>query len=151
MSAKQRGSPRRPSYFHQMERPGEDAHVIDIAVRQRLPQRAAQERLKRLQARVREQLGKDLENLVALENQYGDIRTEREAAYFDVGYEHGLAEGLSRARSAAGSKLARDLVRDVRERAVQAQLAPGRAALALLECAGAMLLSEKAAPSERAR
>jgi hypothetical protein len=147
--AKKRRSPNLPSYFHQMERPREDVHIIDIAVRRRVHQRAAERRLVRLQERVRKQLGDDVDAFVELGSLQNDTRLEREAAYFDLGYEHGLAEGLARARKAARSELVRQLARDVRERTVQAQLPRGQAALALLECLSVLVLSETDS-SERA-
>jgi hypothetical protein len=134
---------KRTSYFHRMERQGDDAHPIDLAVRRRVPQTAAQKRLVQLQARVRELLGNDADTFGELEMLLIDIRMEREQAYFDLGYEHGLAAGAVRQRRAARDSEARQLARDVRERVVQAQLPLGRAALGLLECLREVLLSEE--------
>jgi hypothetical protein len=148
--AKQRRSPHLPNYFKQMDRPEKDDHPIYLAVTHRLPQEAAQERrIARLRARVRAQLGKDVRALTGLETLKSDLGAEREEAYFNVGYEHGLAEGAARARRAAGSG-AKKIARDVRERIVQAQVPPRQAMLALLECLYAVVLSEVEVPPEGA-
>jgi hypothetical protein len=143
--AKQRPAPHRPNYFQRMERPGKDDHPIYLAVHRRMPQETARERrLARLEGRVRAQLGEETEAFLALETLRADISSEREEAYFNVGYEHGLAEGVARARRAAHAKRARQLAREVRERIAQAQLPQGQAVLVLVECLYAALLSGSA-------
>src|SRR5689334_5043210 len=112
--AQQRRSPRLPSYFKQVARTEKDEHPIYLAVCRRRPQLAAQERrLTRLQQEVWGQLGSKTKAFKDLYDLRSDISGEREEAYFDVGYEHGLAEGIARARTAALSKRGRQLARDL--------------------------------------
>ncbi|MFP2958477.1 hypothetical protein [Corallococcus exercitus] len=126
----------RPSYYCQMKRPGEDGHPVDIAVQQRLPQDAEHKRLLELQEQVRAQLGKNTKAFLELETLRTDISLDREEAYFNLGYEHGLAEAQARARreTLVYSEAAEALAMDVREKLVQAQLPFEDALMVFLEC-----------------
>ena len=139
--AKKRRSARPPNYFRRVvAHPGDDDdHPIDVAVRRRLPQKAAQQRLRGLQRTVETQLEGNLGTFLELETLRNNISIEREEAYFSVGYEYGLADGLARARPSARSKKAKRLARELHALMVQAQLPPGEVVLALCECLGAAL------------
>ncbi|WP_223643805.1 hypothetical protein [Corallococcus sp. EGB] len=140
----------RPSYYCQMKPPGEDSHPVDIAVRQRLPQDAERKRLLELQEQVGAQLGKNLAGFLELESLRSDISLDREEAFFDVGYEYGLAEAQARARrgTVVYSEAGEALARDVRERMVQAQLSFEDTLVALLECLWVAALRERGTFSE---
>ena len=136
-----------PNYFRLVdEHPKGDDHPIDVAVRRRVPQEAAQQELLRLQRAVEAQLA-DRTPFTALETLRNNMRIDREEAYFNFGYEYGLADGVARASLAARSKRAKRLAREVRTLVVQAQLPPGEAVAALLEClAGALNVAHGVSP-----
>ena len=137
---KRRSSSHPPNYYRQVEKcPRGDDHPIDVAVRRRVPQQAAQERLRDLQRTVEAQLGSNLKEFIDLEALRNDIGIEREEAYFSVGYEYGFAERAARASPAARSRRAKQLASEVRVLVVQAQLSPEEVMAALLDCLVAAL------------
>ena len=77
--------------------------------------------------------------VLELEALRSDISNDREEAFFNVGYEHGLADGLARARrgSIRLSKEVQQFVTETRERMVQLK-APEQATLGLIECLWAL-------------
>lgn len=125
------------NYYRQMLHVrGDEDHPIDLVVERRLDRRAPEE----LARREREVMGSiDRALVLELEALRSNIRNDREEAFFDVGYEHGLADGLARARrgSLRLSKEVRQFVAETRERVVQLE-APGQATLGLLECLWAL-------------
>lgn len=133
-----------PNYLKQMDRPSEDEHPIDLAVRKRIQPEGDEERILRLHGQVRAQLGKNTKAFMALEDARSALSDKREEAFFNVGYEHGLSEGVARGRRAALSKQGRHLARELRERIAQAQLPPDEAALVAHDILGAVLLSRTA-------
>jgi len=120
-----------------MEHPTEEGHPIDSAVARRVRHVAQRKQLLRLQDRVLARLGDDRKPFLDLEELRGCVSAEREEAYFNLGYEHGLAD--ERARDRRGTEKALAAATEIRERIVQAQLAPQQAALSLLECLWAVL------------
>jgi hypothetical protein len=89
-----------------------------------------------------EALGEEHDLWLRIEELLGEQRLDREAAYFDVGYEHGRAAGRAEALTDGkprGSTAYRDLARRVREAAADASLPPGQATSALLEAAWALV------------
>jgi hypothetical protein len=126
------------NYYRQMLHVrGDEEHPVDLAVERRLDRRAPEE-LARREREVMASLDKTL--VLELESRRSDIRNDREEAFFNVGYEHGIADGLARARrgSLRLSKEVQQFVAETRERMVQLE-APGQAALGLLECLWAAL------------
>ena len=133
-------NPRRETpnnYYRQMLHVrGDEDHPIDLVVERRLDRLAP----KKLARREREVMGSIDKTLVLeLEALRSDISNDREEAFFNVGYEHGLADGLARARrgSIRLSKEVQQFVTETRERMVQLE-APEQATLGLLECLWAL-------------
>jgi hypothetical protein len=129
-----RGGKETPSnYYRQMLHVrGDEDHPIDLVVERRLD-RLAPKKLARREREVMSSIDKAL--VLELEALRSDIRNDREEAFFNVGYEHGVADGLARARrgSIRLSKEVQQFVTETRERMVQLE-APEQAALGLLEC-----------------
>ncbi len=98
----------------------------------RLEHQAVRKHLIRLQNQILDRLGDDKQPFFDLEDLRNCMGSEREQAYFDLGYEHGIADELARSRRGAKKPLA--LAEEVRERLVQADLPPRQAALGLIEC-----------------
>lgn len=119
-----------------MEHDAEEDHPLDLVVENRVEHRAARKQLTHLANKIRERLGEDKKPLFDLEQLLMHVSAEREEAYFNVGYEHGLADALATARrgrvrlSAEAAKLATEF----RERIVQTRLPARDAVLGLLEC-----------------
>jgi hypothetical protein len=120
-----------------MEHPIEEGHPIDNAVARRVRHVAQRKQLLRLQDRVLARLGEERKPFLELEELRGCVSAEREEAYFNLGYEHGLADERARDRRGAESALA--VATELRERIIQAQLSPREAALGLLECLWAIV------------
>ena len=127
------------NYYRQMLHVrGDEDHPIDLAVERRLD-RLAPEELARLEREVTGRIAGDKQPVLELEALRNAISADREEAFFNVGYEHGLADGLARARrgSLRLSSEVQQFVTETRERMVQLE-APWQAALGLLECLWAL-------------
>ncbi len=125
------------NYYRQMLHVrGDEDHPIDLVVERRLD-RLAPKKLARREREVMGSLDKTL--VLELESLRSDIRNDREEAFFNVGYEHGLADGLARAGrgSIRLSKEVQQFVAETRERMVQLE-APDQATLGLIECLWAL-------------
>jgi hypothetical protein len=149
--ANKKPAPQRPNYLKLvMASPEGHDHPIDLAVRERIQAEADEERIQELQREVREQLGKkSLKAFLALEDLRLELSDKRAEAYFNLGYEHGLAAGAARARGAPSSEDVQQLIsREICERITQAQLPPGQAVLVAHEVEDAVLLSAPAAPPQ---
>jgi len=115
---------------------GDEDHPIDLVVERRLDRLAP----KKLARREREVMGSiDKMLVLELEALHSEISADRDEAFFNVGYEHGLADALARAHrgSIPLSKEVQQFVTETRERMVQLE-APWQAALGLLECLWAL-------------
>lgn len=138
-----------PNYFRQMEKDSEDdEHPIDVAFKRRFPQEATQRELVRLQKQVERQLG-DRKPFIALETLRNNNEIDKQEAYFNIGYECGLAEGVARANPFTRGAKGRQLATEVRALAVQAQLSPGEVVAVLFECLCAALSASQGAPSRK--
>jgi hypothetical protein len=133
---RKRHLPKHPNYFEQVERQPSEEHPVDVAVARRVDQKAARKRIQRLQQQVLDRLGDDKQPMLELESLLDEVRSKREATYFNLGYEHGLSEALARGRrgSTRLSQEAAAFAKETRERLTQAQLPPRQAMLGLLEC-----------------
>ncbi len=115
-----------------------DEHPVDLTIEQRLPQRRLRTKLRRAQVRILEALGAG--RALWLEfDELNDLRYAlREEAYFNLGYEQGLAAGRANALrvrgglQAPGARLTADLARIV---AVQSDVPAAVRVSALLEVA----------------
>ena len=129
-----------PNYYRQMlHLRGDENHPVDLVVARRVRDRLAPKKLARLEREVRGRIQGDKQPILELEALRNAISTDREEAFFNVGYEHGLADSLACARrgSIRLSKEVQQLVTETRERMVQLE-APWQAALGLLECLWAL-------------
>jgi hypothetical protein len=91
-------------------------------------------------------LGAGSGTYLALEKLMSEQSTDREKAYFDVGYEYGLAEGITRARrgSTVVSEAAEAFGRELRQAIVACELPPLHVLRVLLECAWLVVREEPA-------
>ena len=129
-----------PNYYRQMlHLRGDENHPVDLVVARRVRDRLARKKLARLESEVRGRIEGDKQPVLELEALRNAISTDREEAFFNVGYEHGLADSLARARrgSIRLSNEVQQFVTETRERMVQLE-APWQAALGLLECLWAL-------------
>ena len=125
-----------PNYYRQMlHLRGDENHPVDLVVARRVRDRLARKKLARLAREVMGRVEGDKQPVLELEALRNAISTDREEAFFNVGYEHGLADSLARARhgSIRLSNQVQQFVTETRERMVQLE-APWQAALGLLEC-----------------
>lgn len=135
----------RRSYWHMLDE-GHDLHPVDAVVERRLGHTALRRQIHAATERLLRALGEERHLWLRLEELLGDCRVDREAAFFDIGYNHGrvagrtegLAEGKPRASPAY-----RALVLRAREAAVNAGLPHTHAAAALLDAAWAVVLDLK--------
>jgi len=128
-----------PNYYRQMLHVrGDEDHPIDLVVERRLD-RLAPKKLAHLQREVMGRIG-DTEPVLELEALRSEISADRDEAFFNAGYEHGLADALARARrgSIPLSNEVQQFAAETRERMVQLE-APSQAALGLLECLWALM------------
>lgn len=136
--------PPRPGRFYEdMGDEGDEGHPVDEAVERRLDHAALRRRIRTATDRIMEALGDEQDLWFRLEELLGEYRMDREAAYFDIGYEHGRAaaraETLADGKSCASTAY-RELARRVREAAVHAGLPHEQATSALLEAAWALIV-----------
>jgi hypothetical protein len=122
----------------------DDEHPVDALVDRRLDHAALRRRIRAATDRLVEALGEEHDLWLRLEELLGEQRLDREAAYFDIGYEHGRAAG--RAEALADGKLRtssayHELAQRVREAAVNAGLPHEQATSALIEAAWALVLA----------
>jgi hypothetical protein len=123
---------------------GVEGHPVDDAVERRLDHAVLRRRIRAATDRLMEALGEEQDLWLRVEELLGEQRLDREAAYFDIGYEHGRAAGRAEALADGkprASTAFRELARRLREAAVNASLPPGQAASALIEAAWALVLA----------
>lgn len=133
--------------YEDMDGEADEEHPVDVLVDRRLDHAALRRRIRAATDRLVEALGEEHDLWLRLEEMLGEQRLDREAAYFDVGYQHGraagraeaLADGMPRASTAY-----QDLARRIREAVVNASLPPGQATSALLEAAWALVSAHTA-------
>jgi len=70
-----------------------EVHPVDQEVERRLPQRELRARIRRAEAQMSAALGDQVGLWLELEELLNQRRIEREEAYYNIGYEHGLAAG----------------------------------------------------------
>jgi hypothetical protein len=137
------------------EEHGSEEHPVDEAVARRLRHGALRKQIRSATEQIIDALGERRHLWLALEPLLGAYRADREEAYFNIGYEHGLVAGRADA-------LAASLRRRGRHRALAARLSrlavnaaglrgPGAVA-ALLEVAWGLALGRRQPPKRpRAR
>jgi hypothetical protein len=131
-------SPRPGRSYEDMGDEGVEGHPVDDAVERRLDHAVLRRRIRAATDRLMDALGEEQDLWLRVEELLGEQRLDREAAYFDIGYEHGRAAGRAEALADGkprASTAYREFARRIREAAVNASLPPGQAASALLEAA----------------
>ena len=74
-----------------------EEHPVDRAIDSRLPLRKLRRRIRNATDRLMAGLGEQHHLWLRLEELLGEYRARREEAYFDLGYEHGVAAGRAEA------------------------------------------------------
>lgn len=146
---------RRP--FDAVDHESPEGHAVDRAIERRLPLKKLRCRIRRATRAMQESLGGREDLWLRLEPLLGELRALREEAYFDLGYEHGLAAGRTEAlRALADAATARTTNGDarafadtVRDLAVQTDLPLPLTVAALLETAWALALGLSDNPATR--
>jgi hypothetical protein len=133
-------------YFEALQ-PDSDDHPVDLLV-DRIPHIA---KLSRDLAWMADRIKRDVRDrraFVAYEDLRLHVRTEREVAYYNIGYEQGRLTG--RANSLSRDSRARALARDLQIAVMKSALPTRRVAAVLLELGRAHVLElEPAMGSER--
>jgi hypothetical protein len=140
-----------PRSYEDMSDELDDEYPVDALVDRRLDHAVLRRRIRAATDRLVEALDEEHDLWLRLEELLGEQRIDREAAYFDVGYEHGRAAGRAEVlaeKGPRGGAAYHDLARHLREAAVNVGLPHDRAAAALLEAAWAIVV-EGRAPSVR--
>lgn len=130
--------PRPARSYEDMADDGDDEHPVDALVDRRLDHAALRRRIRSATDLLMEVLGDEQHLWLRLEELLGEQRLDREAAYFDLGYEHGRAAGRGEALGADGPRTTtayRALAQGIREAATNAGLPHEHAVAALLEAA----------------
>ncbi|MFO7180972.1 MAG: hypothetical protein DIU78_019885 [Pseudomonadota bacterium] len=74
-----------------------------------------------------------------------DLQIERERAYFNLGFEHGVAAALAKSRlEPVLDKKAKELAAELRERVAHASLAEAQESLVLLDVLWALIATRNA-------
>jgi len=132
----------------------DEAHPVDEAVERRLDHSVLRRRIRAATDRLMEALGEEYDLWLRLEELLGELHSDREAAYFDIGYEHGRAAGRAEGLADGGPRAAhayRALAQHVRDAAVNAGIPHAQATAALLEVAWALAAAEPATGRHRDR
>jgi len=134
---------RSPTPYEAMERELPEEHPIDATVERRIPQRKLRRRMRDAGERLMQALGERRNLWMRLEELLGLYHSRREEAYFNLGYDHGVAAGrveALRALDAQTSPEAQSLADQLREIAIQADVSRTEKVAALLEAAWALAL-----------
>ena len=146
-------APRPGRSYEDMGDDGVEGHPVDDAVERRLDHAALRRRIRTATDRLTEALGEEQDLWLRLDELLGEQRLDREAAYFDIGYEHGRAagraEGLAegKPRATIAYRALAEHVREAAVNAVNAGLPDAQATGALIEAAWALLADRGAAGS----
>ncbi len=111
-----------------------DAHPVDDAIDRRFPFRSVRNRIQKATKALEAALGSRRALWLKLEEPLNELRSEREDAYFDLGYEHGLAAGRSDAHHGMAPAV-RELAARLRDYAIQHAARREDALAALLDAA----------------
>lgn len=117
-------------------------HPVDAPIDRRLPQRALQGRGKRAAQRLEAALGTRLDLWLKLEEPLNELHSNREGAYFGLGFEHGFAAGRADARNRTPREC--ELAERLRDLAIQHGVRGEDALAALLEAALSLAVRSEA-------
>lgn len=132
-----------PRPYDAVHREAPEGHAIDNAVDRRLPLKKLRRRIRHATDELVAALGDRRRLWLRVEELLGERQLRREAAYFDLGYEHGLAAGRAEALRALvdatpARREARAFADTIRDLAVQVDLPRPLTVAALLETAWAL-------------
>lgn len=108
---------------------------VDVAVESRVGNQVRQKWIIKFQDRILELLGKNHANLyLKLEAKLNEQSRDRERCFYNVGFEHGVAEGAaaSEKRLQGPPSLSELLVRDLLQRIIEEQVPANEVTAALL-------------------
>lgn len=134
---------RSTSPYEAMERELPEEHPIDATVERRIPQRKLRRRMRAAGELLMQALGERRNLWIRLEELLGLYHSRREEAYFNLGYDHGVAAGRVEALRALDDRSppeTRSLADQLREIAIQADVSRTEKVAALLEAAWALAL-----------
>jgi hypothetical protein len=120
-------------YYERLRRDIDEGHPVDAAVERQLKQTRAMRKLLRLQTKVMRALGDQRVLFIQASDLVNNMHYDRETAYFNEGYRHGLADGLSRAAHWRLSGEGKAIARDLRRRLIQKRIPPLEALRAVID------------------
>lgn len=127
-----------------------DVHPVDAVVERRLHHDDLRRQIRAATERLLRALGEERHLWLRLEELLGDCRIDREAAFFDIGYDHGRVagrtEGLAKGRPRATPAYQAVVLR-AREAAMNADLHHTHAAAALIEATWSLVLDQNIPPT----
>jgi hypothetical protein len=143
-SSSNRGNsmPKRSPYWETLGQSPYGDHPVDTLVRKRCPLPELEKTIREVTDALVEALGRRSGLWLELEQNLNALRTERQEAYFDLGFEHGHADGEARAlrwllKDDPGGEY-HTLARDLLSRTITADLPKHLKLTALLEIAWAL-------------
>lgn len=128
--------PRIPRYA-MLDDADAERHPVDVAIEARLPQTNEKSQLRKLTELMLDALGDERPLYLAFEELRNLVAAEREAAYFDLGVEHGVA--AARSEQLGDDDGASALTRNLVAQLLHAPLPPRTKLRALLMCAWAIV------------
>ena len=135
---------RRP--FDEMDLPDAEDHPLDVFSRNRMSV-ALNDKVKSATQTLVDTLGSDISPWLELEALLNESRQAREEILYNLGFDHGMVAGRSRALAAiqggAGDEQYRQFADEVRKQALLSELPATIRVAALLEVAWALVLELK--------
>jgi hypothetical protein len=139
-------SPRKRNPFDEMDIPCEEDHPLDVLAHRRLSSELKEKRKVATQ-KLMDALGGNITPWLDLEPLLNESIIEREEILYNIGFEHGVVSGKSKAFTAIHSgkpgKEYRRFANDMRKRALFSELPETVRVAALLEVAWALALELK--------
>lgn len=133
---------RRSRYLEMQQTGTEDQeHAVDQSVNRHPTVKAIEARVRDLGTRIEAQL-RDRRAWMAYADALVTRAVEREARFFDAGFEQGLLEGRSAEAETRGSPMVRAFASRVRVLAMRSSLSRQATVAALLETARTMVLAQ---------
>jgi hypothetical protein len=134
-------TPRKPTPFEEMDSPHEEDHPLDVYSRIRLPLEL-KERVQAATQKLTDALGNDLDLWIDLEALLNESRQQREEILYNIGFEHGVTAGRSKALTMLldeqPSNAYREFAKEIRKQVLLSELPSMLRIAALLEAAWAL-------------
>jgi hypothetical protein len=139
-------SPRKRDPFDEMDIPCEEDHPLDILAHRRLSSELKEKR-KAATKKLMDALGGNITPWLDLEPLLNESIIEREEILYNIGFEHGVVSGKSKAftaiHSGKAAKEYRQFTKEMRKRALLSELPAMVRVAALLEVAWALAFDLK--------